>query len=867
MATLLYRLGRWCADHVRTVIAAWLVALVALGSAAVSFGTDPSPEVTIPDTNFQRVLDDLGAQIPEAAGGFGTVIIHSSTGPFTDAQKSAITAVFDAWSALDKVERVMDPFTAQAQIDATPGKLAAAKAQLDGSAAQIADGQAQLDAAKGQLEFGKTYLAQLESSNPQDPTLPGLRAQVADGEAQYAAGLAEFEAGKAQYEAGLTQWQEGTATAAAMDGMRLVSADGTTALVQIQFDRNVHSVEQSIRDQIPVLGEALTGQGMTVDYSMEITQNTSLVGLGEALGLALAALVLIVMLGTLIAAGLPIAVALIGVGVGLAAAMALTAFYEMNTMTPALALMLGLAVGIDYALFIVNRHRGQILHGMPLKESIGRAVGTSGSAVLFAGSTVVIALAALVLSGIPMLAQMGLVAAGTVAVAVLVALTLSPALLSAMGTRVVSRRAWRTAGFATPGEAGTRTVPADDHEEEHGGWYVRLLTRRPWLTVLGVVALVGIIAAPATDLRLGLPGGGNEPTDSTAYRTYAAVAESFGPGMNGPLLVSAQLPGTPTAAVASATQAQLATSLKALPGVERVVPFGESTDHRTLAFQVVPTTGPADAETVTTVHTLLSSLPSLELTSDTTLGATGQTVANIEISERLAAALPTFLLVVVGLSLIILTGVFRSIVVPVVATAGFLLTIAAAFGATVAIYQWGWLGGIFGVSEPGPILSFMPIMLVGVLFGLAMDYQMFLVSGMREGVSHGEDARTAVKTGFMHGAKVVTAAAIIMFSVFGGFVFSHLTMVRPMGFGLAVGVLVDAVLVRMTLTPALMHLLGDRAWWMPAWLDRLTPNLDVEGTGLAAHLDAERAGRGGAPRPAGTDGAEEGSRELSTTSA
>jgi len=207
MATLLYRLGRWCADHVRTLIAAWLVALVALGSAAVSFGTDPSPEVTLPDTNFQRVLDDLGAQIPEAAGGFGTVIIHSSTGPFTDAQKSAITAVFDAWSALDKVERVMDPFTAQAQIDATPGKLAAAKAQLDGSAAQIADGQAQLDAAKGQLDFGKRYLAQLESSNPQDPTLPGLRAQVADGEAQYAAGLAEFEAGKAQFEAGLTQWE------------------------------------------------------------------------------------------------------------------------------------------------------------------------------------------------------------------------------------------------------------------------------------------------------------------------------------------------------------------------------------------------------------------------------------------------------------------------------------------------------------------------------------------------------------------------------------------------------------------------------------------------------------------------------------
>lgn len=545
------------------------------------------------------------------------------------------------------------------------------------------------------------------------------------------------------------------------------------------------------------------------------------------------------MLGTLIAAGLPLAVAMIGVGVGLAAAMALTAFYEMNSMTPALALMLGLAVGIDYALFIVNRHRSQLLQGMDLKESIARAVGTSGSAVLFAGTTVVIALVALVLSGIPLLAQMGLVAAGTVAVAVLVALTFSPALLRIMGTRVVSRRGWRAAGFTTPGEVSTRVVTEDQHEEEHGGWYVRLITRRPWLTVLGVVALVGIIAFPALDLRLGLPGGGNEPADSTAYRAYAATAQAFGPGMNGPVIVVAALPGTPTQEQVSATQAHLATSLAAVDGVEHVVPFGTSADHRTLAFQVVPSTGPAEAQTVTTVHALLDSASSIGASTGTTIGLTGQTVANIEISERLAAALPTYLLVVVGLSLLILTAVFRSVVVPLVATAGFLLSVATAFGATVMVYQWGWLGSIFGVHDPGPILSFMPIMLIGVLFGLAMDYQMFLVSGMREAWSHGEDARTAVRSGFTHGAKVVTAAAVIMFAVFGGFVFSHLTMIRPMGFGLAVGVLTDAVLVRMTLTPAVMHLLGERAWYMPGWLDRLTPDLDVEGTSLSAMNDAQ----------------------------
>lgn len=838
MAILLYRLGRWCADHVRTVIAAWLVLLGALGGAAATFGTTPTPEVTIPGSTFQKVLDQLGEEIPEAAGGFGTVVIRSTEGAFSTDQKTAIDGVFREWTALDEVQRVVDPFAAQEQLDTTRTDLASGRAELDAAAVQVSDGQARLDAAKGQLEAGKAFIAQLERTTPDDPGLAALRAQVAAGQQQYDAGVAELARGRAEQEAGITEWEQGTALVTAMNGMRLVSEDGTTAIVQIQFDRNTHSVDQAIRDRIPEIGAALTAHGLTVDYSMEITQDTSLVGAGEIVGLVIAGIVLVAMLGTLIAAGLPIAVALIGVAVGLAGALALTALYEMNTMTPALALMLGLAVGIDYALFIVNRHRGQLLHGMELKESIGRAVGTAGNAVLFAGSTVVIALAALVLSGIPLLAQMGLVAAGTVAVAVLVALTLAPAILAAMGSRVVSRRGWAAAGFRTPGDASTRVVPADDREEEHGGWYVRLMTRRPWLTVLGVLALVGLVAAPATDLRLGLSGGGNEPASSTAYRTYAAVADSFGPGLNGPLLVMAQLPGSPTEADAAATQAQLATSLKALPGVEHVVPFGTSADHATLAFQVVPTTGPADAQTVTTVHTLLASIPALEMTSDARLGATGQTVANIEISERLADALPTYLLVVVGLSLVILTGVFRSLVVPFVATAGFLLSVAAAFGTTVAVFQWGWLGGLFGVSEPGPILSFMPIMLVGVLFGLAMDYQMFLVSGMREAVSHGEDARTAVRSGFVHGAKVVTAAAIIMFSVFGGFVFSHLTMIRPMGFALAVGVLVDAVLVRMTLTPALMHLLGERAWWMPAWLDRITPDLDVEGTGLTKRLGA-----------------------------
>lgn len=834
MALLLHRLGRWCAGHVKTVVAAWLIALVALGGAAATLGQPASSEVSIPDARFETVIDHLGRAIPEAAGGFGTVVIRSGEAPFTDAQQDAVREVFARWTALDHVIRVVDPFEGQAQLDAVPQQLAAAKALLDANGPQLDDAGERLEAGRNQLAFGRAALEQLEATNPADPGLPTLREQLAQGQAEYDAGLAQYEQGRAEYDAGLAQYEQGMAQVAAMNGMRMVSPDGRTAIVQVQFDTSTHSVPQSIRDAIPDLGEALAAAGVGADYSVEITQDQSLVGAGEILGLVVAGIVLVAMLGSLLAAGLPLVGALVGVGVGVAAAVALTVTYEMNSMTPALALMLGLAVGIDYSLFIINRHRGQLLGGMDLHASIARATGTSGNAVLFAGATVVIALVALLLSGIPLLAQMGLVAAGTVTVAVLIALTLVPALLAALGPRVISRRAWRTAGFGTPGDPATRVATrASQHGEEHGGWFVSLVTRRPLLTVLAVLAIVGLLAAPATDLRLGLTGGGNEPASSTAYRTYSTIAEEFGPGMNGPVLAMATLPGRPTPAEAAAAQSRLATALKGVHGVQSVVPFGMSADHTTLAFQVVPTSGPADAQTVETVHGLLGSIPAIERTSGATIGITGQTVANIEISERLAAALPGYLLVVVGLSLVILLGVFRSLVVPLVATAGFLLTIAAAFGATVAVYQWGWLGSVFGVHEPGPILSFLPIMLIGVLFGLAMDYQMFLVTGMREAWSHGEDARRAVRTGFVHGAKVVTAAAIIMFSVFGGFVFSHLTMVRPMGFALAVGVLVDAVLVRMTLTPAIMHLLGERAWALPARLDRWVPRVDVEGAALA----------------------------------
>lgn len=833
MATFLYNLGRWCAEHTWRVIAGWVVVLVAFAGAASLWGNPLTTKITMPGTTFQKVLQELDETIPEAAGGFGTVVFESTTGQFTTEQQQAIADVATQWANIQEVSAVTNPFEVQASIDSASAELRTGEQQLAGAQAQLDAAKQQIDAGKAQLEPVKQQLAQLTAANPTDPRIGPLTARIEAVEAQLAPGITEYEKGLATLENSKKELAAGKALQEATSGVKFISDNGQYAVAQIQFTEDPRNLTKDIRDRIPALGTALQEHNITAHYSAEIAQSMDLMGVGEIIGLAIAALVLIVMLGTLVAAGLPLVMALVGVGVGLAGAMAATALFDMNSMTPSLALMLGLAVGIDYTLFIINRHRTHLLTGMSIPESIGRAIGTAGSAVIFAGLTVVIALAALVLSGIPILHQMGLVAAWTVAITVVVSVTLTPALLGLVGTRVMLRRTWRKAGIEDP----TAPHTVDPHHEpaEHGGWYVKAATKYPWLTVAGVVALIAIAAFPVTELRLGLPDGGSEPKDSTAFKAYTAVGEHFGPGVNGPIVAMATLKEKPQSLPAK--QAAIVEEFKDVDGVVSAVPFGVSKDGTTLAFQIIPTTGPAEAETVATIQRLREASDNIESDTGATIGLTGQTVANIEISDQLKTALPPYLLVVVGLSLLILTGVFRSIVVPIIATAGFLLSIAAAFGAMVAVYQWGWLANIFDVGQPGPVMSFAPIIVIGVLFGLAMDYQMFLVTGMRESYVHGESARRAVKTGFMHGAKVVTAAAIIMFAVFGGFVFAHMTMVRPIGFGLAVGVLVDAVIVRMTLTPALMHILGEKAWFMPKALDKITPELDVEGAKLANTLD------------------------------
>lgn len=870
MASFLHRLGRWCADHPWRTIVAWVLIIVAAGGAAATLMKPLSNEFSMPGSRFEQVLQDLEEALPAAAGASGTVVFHAEE-PFTDEQQQAVADLIADWQAIDGVTSATDPFETQAQLDGSAEQIAQAREELrqgrteiDAAWEELSTGQQELDAGWAEYEGGLAALEQNRDDLPAE--------MVADAEAQLASAREQLEAGQAELDTGREELEQGAAELAAGEqelalgerlanlssGLQFVSDDGTVALSQLQFEMGGASLDPDVTAELQELGGQLDGTGVTVEYSQAIVQDiASVVGATEAIGIAVAALVLLIMLGGVLAAGLPLLMALVGVGVGVGGAMALTQFVDMNSATPALALMLGLAVGIDYSLFLINRHRTQLRQGMELKASIALATGTSGNAVVFAGLTVFIALAALVVTGIPFLGIMGLVAAGTVLVAVLAAITLTPALLSLMGTRILGRRR----GVGEPAAHGAH---------EGRGW-AAWVQKRPWLAVLGVLVAVAVLAFPALDIRLGLPDGSSEPEDSTAYTAYDLTREHFGAGSNGPIVAVATMdePIEDTEQALTEVQVGIGEDLSHVPGAQSVVPIGVSEDRTTLAFQIVPEGGPAEQVTVDLVGNLDNSAELIGGAHGAELGFTGQTVANIDISAQLADALPLYLLVVVGLSLVLLLLVFRSLLVPLLATGGFLLSVAAAFGAVVAVYQWGTLSSIFGVHEPGPILSFLPILLIGVLFGLAMDYQVFLVSAMREAHVHGEDARKAVVSGFNHSARVVTAAAIIMISVFGGFVFAHLAMVRPIGLGLAVGVLIDAFLVRMTLTPAVLSLVGEKAWYLPSWLDRILPEMDVEGAKLERSLGVDTYPDGDVdvvPDDADSEASETGRESVSTSS-
>ncbi|MEU5938812.1 MMPL family transporter [Micromonospora sp. NPDC047548] len=610
--------------------------------------------------------------------------------------------------------------------------------------------------------------------------------------------------------------------------VQAISPDGRYALVQVQFATGADEVTDDQRDAYEKVGAQAEAQGWQVAPGGEVLNAEPEVGSTEALGVVVAAIVLIVTFGSLVAAGMTMLNALIGVAVGMAGLYALSGAVDLTSTAPILALMLGLAVGIDYSLFITSRHRQNLLDGLEPEEAVGRAVGTAGSAVVFAGATVVIALAGLAVVNIPFLTVMGLAAAGTVTVAVLVAITLQPALLGFAGRRVLPRRS-RRAG-AAPAEGDT--PPAEDRSGFGFRWAHWVTRLRLPVILVGLLGL-GLLALPAQDMRLALPDAAAAPEGSAARVSNDLIREGFGPGFTGRLavVVTADSPQDTAAAVP-----QVTALIQRTEGVLAVAPPQVDPSGRTALLGVIPKTGPTDAATETLVHDIRAGVGSI---GNAEVLLTGVTAIGIDVSEKLSDALPVYLLLVVGLSILLLMLVFRSILVPVKAALGFLLTVAATFGITVAVFQQGHLADLVGLDTPGPLISFLPILLIGILFGLAMDYEVFLVSRMREDFVHGDTARQATINGMGHGARVVTAAALIMISVFGGFVFLDDPVIKSMGFALAVGVAIDAFVVRMTIVPAVMSLLDRTAWWLPRWLVRALPNVDIEGEGLRAHLDRE----------------------------
>ncbi len=631
-------------------------------------------------------------------------------------------------------------------------------------------------------------------------------------------------------------------------GSAQVSPDGTIAYADVRY--GVSSLEVGTAGVEALRAALVSGRSpaLQVEAGGEVfsLNDAPATSLAELAGVGLAILVLLVAFGSLIAAGLPIVTALFGIAVGISAVGLLARFVDISTHGPTIAIMLGLGAGIDYALFVVTRHRELLRQGLSVEEAAGRANATSGLAVAFAGSTVVVALLGLSATGIALVGSLGLAAAAVVGVTVTAAITLLPALLGFAGERI-DRFALRLPG-SSPDAA--RDVAVDRRASDR---WARRVVSRPWPHLLGGAAVLLLLAAPVPTLQLGQPDAGNEPRSATQRQAYDLLARGFGPGFNGPLVVVLSLPaeGGPASPANAALVAGVSSAIAADPSIVAVGPAIPSATGETVVLTAIPRTAPQDPDTDRLIRRLRSdTLPPIVAAAGPGAAAlvTGPTAGFMDLSQRLGDSLPLFIGVVVLLSGLLLSFVFRSIVVPLTAAILSLFSIGAAYGVVVAIFQWGWGVRLIGLEETVPIISFVPILMFAILFGLSMDYQVFLVSRVREEYLRTDDARESVVVGLAGTARVITSAALVMVCVFLAFAATESPLVKMMAIGLAVAVLVDALIVRMVLVPAAMTLLGRANWWLPRWLDRVMPHLVLDGRGLAEPAGAV----GGAERAGGT---------------
>ena len=537
-------------------------------------------------------------------------------------------------------------------------------------------------------------------------------------------------------------------------------------------------------------------------------------GAGEVVGVLVAFVVLLLTFGSLRAAGSNLLIAAVGTGVGVLGVLAYGTLVPMGGNVIILASMLGLAVGIDYSLFILSRFRTELREGRTTEDAIARATGTAGTAVVFAGLTVLIALVGLSIVNITAITEMGMAAAFAVLIAVLMALTLLPVLMRTMGRRALPRKERHL-------PEGTITATSAAPRKGFLNGWAKTVVKRPVLSILGGVLVLATVAAPVLDLKTAynIPGG-TDP-QSTERAAYNLVLDEFG-GMQSPLIVLAEGDGI------DAQLPSLQEQLTGMDGVQQVVPAQVNDTNDAALLTVIPEGSPIDDQTEELVSTIRDDAG----ISGVTLEVTGETVIYMDEDAQMNTALIQYLVVIVLLSLVLLTIMFRSIIIPVIATFGFLLSVAASFGGSVAVFQWGWLDAIIPAPQGDPMMSLLPILLVGVLFGLAMDYQVFLVSRIQEMHSKGMSPKDAIVEGFTRSAPVLVAAGTIMAVVFAGFASSTMAIAASIAFGLVVGVLADVFIVRLVLMPAMLALLGKSAWWMPKWMDRIIPDIDIEGHAL-----------------------------------
>jgi RND superfamily putative drug exporter len=595
-------------------------------------------------------------------------------------------------------------------------------------------------------------------------------------------------------------------------GAPQIARNGDVAYATVQFNRAADKISKTSIDRIRKLADAADGHGVRVALGGRMFQQFGGVGPAELIGILAAIVILLVAFGSLLAMGLPILIALFGIGIGIGLVELMSHVIATPDFATQLASMIGIGVGIDYALFIVTRYRQGLAEGFEPEHAVVRAIDTAGRAVVFAGCTVVISLLGLFLMGVSFVNGMAVGTSLTVSIVMLASITLLPAVLGFVG-RTIDRFSIRRSTVEKP--------------REQTMWFKwsRVVQHHPWPAFAAGLAILVVLAIPLFSMRLAFPDAGGNPTTDTTRRAYDLIAHGFGAGVNGPLILAAEFPrGADTSALDT-----LVTRLEHTAGVATVSPPNPSPSDDAAVIRVIPVTSPQSQRTTDLIGTLRDKvIPSVVKGTDVQVHVGGLTASSIDVSQRLSSRLPVFIGAVLLLSFLLLMAVFRSLVVPLKAVIVNLLSIGAAYGVVVAVFEWGWFSGLIGVEQTAPIAPFIPMMMFAILFGLSMDYEVFLLSRIREEYDRTHDNTLAVADGLASTARVITAAALIMVTVFGSFVLGDAATIKLFGLGLATAIFIDATVVRMVLVPSAMELLGDRNWWFPRWLDRLLPRLHVE---------------------------------------